>query len=1795
MRLVVCPTDGYAAKQALRAPGAATRPRPRPAVRLLLLACALFLASLAARGQNVQFTQGAVGSGLDHAIQIPIAAYPGRGGANLPVTLYYSSRVWRVGYIKTVHDGALPQSVAEAIYAEHSTAGWTTSLDIPRVEWPRANDLYWYDGKAYHNSVPPYTYRVANVFIHMPDGSRHELRKQDQVYADNGTVDKFGTFYAVDGSRLRYDSTGATTGTLYMPDGSRYELNGSTAIFIDRNGNALNYDAAARQWTDTLGRVVGTPWPASPQAGQDYSYTPPGYSSPFVFKWRSLSSALTPDAQGQTPALKAQSSHYLPNPAATPTNNGSGNFPQPSNLSSLFFSDYGDDAADNPALTYTYLVGRGQTAGQLFDPVVLAEVVLPNGLSYKFSYNLYGEMDKVVYPTGGYQRSQYGEVSSTGEMKPPYKQGSRGVKFRWVSPNGTGGTDEAKWTYEGGGSFVRVIAPDNTRTESYRHSFNPLGRNFGYTDSRNGLVYDERVFNSGGAMLSRTLTEWAQTSRGYTGPPTPCCNISRTNYTAYRNPRPVKTVSLMLDTGGAALAKTATYDYDTTFEMTTGLDRTGVAETHFASVDQSTAQTGAMSLIPAGPAASSSVTVYQNGPAYIGRYILGLVSSVTLNDADGLPVTMTETFYDEPGYPLVNYPDLAGDPNYIDPGSTAVRGNPTTVRRYTDLAAGTYLDTSAQYDQCGNSVNYWDVRSIQSEREFSAAYKHAFVTKTTIAAPDPTGLHGSAAAFVTTNTYDPATGQVLTETNPNQQTTYFSYGDQGVPDPLNRLRKVTRPDGGWTRTSYNDVVGNSFVHVETKFDAATSTHSYQFYDKMGRASRSFVRESGLTFVVAESRYDNMGRVSQSSNPFRTTVSGTGDPAQAPYWVTADQPSYWTANEYDALGRTRLITLPDLTTVTTEFTGVYTTVTDQAGRKRRQKTDALGRVVRVDEPDANGNLDGGDKNSPYQPSFYEYDTQGNLVGIHQGLTQAGANPEVATNYAQHRHFRFDAMSRLTFERQPEQDATIPDPVTGQPTWSRRLAYDETIGGVSYKGQLTTAEDARRVVTRYAYDRMGRPFEATYTDGTPTLKSYYDQERNGYFNVGKLTELTTTATANAPQTSQVYDYDEMGHVVRQQQIVDANTYNLSYAYNLGGVLTSQTYPSGRVVNYGFDAAARLLSVSSGATAYAAQMTYKPFGGLQSMALGNGTTYSMAYNDARLHLSSITLTQGSATVQRYDYKYGQVNAATGDVDETKNDGQIARIEGTIGTQRQWQQRFTYDSLGRLSAAGEYRGDTLQQTYLLNYDYDVYGNRFQKQSRNPGNPFPQPWVEDGSFNGATNRFTSGLTYDPAGNIAADARFRQRAFQYDAHNRQRQSSNLDGSGAVNSVFDGVGQRVATKVGANLTNVMVYDASGDLVAEYSGAVANNGTRYIIGDHQGSARVVMSGGTVVARHDYRPFGEDLAAGTGMRTGAQGYSQPDDLRKQYAGMERDEFTGMSHTLWREFDNMSARWTAPDPYGGSMSLSSPQSFNRYTYVNNDPVNQTDPAGLMAASEGWGSVSSNFWGGNPGFFDPHFGGPGIIAEAMAKFDSDLADTMFAARINDLIKKGLITEQQARDMIDGNENLSLSSESAAQPERRAASQQESGAEAPAEGEGARAEQRRPSKTTVEKWKSQLEADIEFDRDAAAAYAKAGETAKSVAELEKMVDEILTPKYGKPKIAGYTTADGKSKVKKDPNPYRVKATAVHEKVHREAAREGIAKYGKGTKDFNRWWNDPKRFAANEVKAYTADIEYMQRVLQQLNR
>ena len=93
----------------------------------------------------------------------------------------------------------------------------------------------------------------------------------------------------------------------------------------------------------------------------------------------------------------------------------------------------------------------------------------------------------------------------------------------------------------------------------------------------------------------------------------------------------------------------------------------------------------------------------------------------------------------------------------------------------------------------------------------------------------------------------------------------------------------------------------------------------------------------------------------------------------------------------------------------------------------------------------------------------------------------------------------------------------------------------------------------------------------------------------------------------------------------------------------------------------------------------------------------------------------------------------------------------------------------------------------------------------------------------------------------------------------------------------------------------------------------------------------------------PFGEDLGAGVGGHTTGMGFSNSgDNNRKKFTGYERDNETGLDFAQARFYASAHGRFTSPDPFSGSAIITNPQTFNRYAFVGNNPINSVDPTGL-------------------------------------------------------------------------------------------------------------------------------------------------------------------------------------------------------------------------------------------------------------
>jgi hypothetical protein len=265
--------------------------------------------------------------------------------------------------------------------------------------------------------------------------------------------------------------------------------------------------------------------------------------------------------------------------------------------------------------------------------------------------------------------------------------------------------------------------------------------------------------------------------------------------------------------------------------------------------------------------------------------------------------------------------------------------------------------------------------------------------------PDPTNATGTNTSLETTTTYDFHTGQPTSSTDANGKTTtyeYEAYDHFNNPNPLRRLTKVTTPGGGQTSYAYgtgiNDGKTSDYIETQTVMDAATNkfTQGFQFFDGLGRPIRTFQNEFG-TWLVQDTKYDNMGRVSQVSNPYRSTAGSEGP---------TNPSNRWTTSTYDALGRVLTVQTSDTAQVSSVYSGTTVTVTDQAGRKRKSETDALGRLVKVTEaPEvATCQTDGRGCDT-----LYTYDVLGNLRRVQQGT--------------QTRYFAYDSLSRTNQGEEP----------------------------------------------------------------------------------------------------------------------------------------------------------------------------------------------------------------------------------------------------------------------------------------------------------------------------------------------------------------------------------------------------------------------------------------------------------------------------------------------------------------------------------------------------------------------------------------------------------------------------------------------------------------------------------------------------------------------------------------------------------------------------------------------------------
>lgn len=891
----------------------------------------------------------------------------------------------------------------------------------------------------------------------------------------------------------------------------------------------------------------------------------------------------------------------------------------------------------------------------------------------------------------------------------------------------------------------------------------------------------------------------------------------------------------------------------------------------------------------------------------------------TISDGNGTVQWRQDIAYD--GSALADCP--TGEANHDDTDfgcSFAYRGNPTSVTSYPNPATAPNggIAKASTYDFFGNLIT--------EQADCCQLRSFTFSTATNYSYPDRV-VNGASPSQVTESfTWNANTGQLMSDTDPNLNTTSFAY------DLMMRQTNAQRPDGANVATCYsgstNTVTSTSPISGKGTASTCAGTSVAQMvtvYDGLGRPQTVTTEDSGggnASTVVTV--YDPAGRLYQTSNPY---TGSAGTCFQSSF--------YCVETDFDALTRPTVMKLQDDSSqhpsrTTISYTGNCDTTTDPVGKARKTCSDASGRrSMVVEDP---GNL-------AYN-TYYCYNVLDEIAQINQGGTACSQG-------GQSRTYSYDGIGRLTSSVTPEAGMLCIGTVSagscqgnGYDTW----------------GDLTTRTDARGVVTSYSYDSLNRLHQVTYNVGTtgvvnPGTVTYSYGTNQSQDNNGRLISMTDGVG------SESYTYDPyLGNVTGLTKTIGSTNYPIAYSYNYANEPTQITYPSGRILTQSYDTIGRLCAIAPTGSSctpsfyYASNFGYTTAQQLNGFTYGNDVVASLSYSgDGRQQLTSLAYAANASNVfaLNYYYKQDSVNCPNG---TTSNNGQIQCIVDTNHAGRSVS--YSYDSVYRIATAAT-AGDTSYPQWGLSWlsvgngynGYDAYGNR-QSQAVTAGSA-PSNCL---AISTATNQITGtcsqsgGFGYDANGNMTNDG---LNTLTFDAENRV-----VTANSSSTYSYDGHGQRVQ-KSASGTTTVYIF-AGPKVIAEYdNGAtvsspsreyiysgnsvlarIDSSGTKYYHHDHLSNRMITDSNGNVLLEQGHFPYGENWYA----KDGSGNNIAPD--KWQFTSYERDSDTGNDYAESRHHINRLGRFSSPDPIAGN--ISDPQSLNRYSYVRNMTIDAVDPLGL-------------------------------------------------------------------------------------------------------------------------------------------------------------------------------------------------------------------------------------------------------------
>lgn len=371
----------------------------------------------------------------------------------------------------------------------------------------------------------------------------------------------------------------------------------------------------------------------------------------------------------------------------------------------------------------------------------------------------------------------------------------------------------------------------------------------------------------------------------------------------------------------------------------------------------------------------------------------------------------------------------------------------------------------------------------------------------------------------------------------------------------------------------------------------------------------------------------------------------------------------------------------------------------------------------------------------------------------------------------------------------------------------------------------------------------------------------------------------------------------------------------------------------LTFGVDSGGRPNTASDGTNNLVISTTYYPGGLTNKITYGNAASGSANDFDQFTYDSADRPYNLTYSISPSSGTYTVSTALTWNAN-----GSLQRMVYTDGSPNPMSQNCTYsaDDLSRIASV-----DCGSSAWGQNFSYDAFGN-IQKSvpAQRTGTTY-----QTGGYSAITNQAVTGATYDKNGNQLTST---PAMLAWNAWN---EPVTVNGTSAT---YDALGRMVEKGSGSTYTQ-FVYRPSGAKLAIYSGGLVkgtvplpggstaiynSSGLNYIRHtDWLGSSRLATTWThTVYSKEAYAPFGET-------------YNESGTPDRSFTGQDQDVTTGSGgggeyDFLFRKYDPSAGRWLSPDPAGwAAVAQDNPQTFDRYSYVLNNPMSLTDIYGLDCA----------------------------------------------------------------------------------------------------------------------------------------------------------------------------------------------------------------------------------------------------------